>query len=129
MCIVIVCFPASDAISLEISLSVLIKLLFYMTENSRQKAKGDKKLYFTHYLYVLIIFFNTGLDKSAFSNLFFGNLVFRLSVFSVLSVCSVFRFHLDKLYKIPFNHCLYRSQGLFSHYKKQLVKTNTTYEN
>ena len=102
MCIVIVCFSASDvkSINLEISLSVLLKLLFYMTENSRQTAKGAKKLYFTHYLYVLIIFFNTGLDKSAFSNLFFGNLAFRLSVFSVLSVCSVFRFHLDKLYKI-----------------------------
>ena len=95
MCIVIISFSACDAINFEISLSFLIKLFFYMTKNLRQKVKGATKLYFTHYFYVLIILFNMSLHKSAFSNLSFGILVFRPSVFSVLSVYSVFQFHLD----------------------------------
>ena len=50
-----------------------------------------------HYLYVLIILFNTGLNKSKISIYSFGKLVFLLSAFSVRSV---FRFYLHKLYNI-----------------------------
>ena len=36
-------------------------------------VKGATKLYFTHYSYVVIILFSTGLYKSAFSTDSFGN--------------------------------------------------------
>ena len=40
-----------------------------------------RKLRFTHYLCVVIIFFNTALSKSVFSTYYIGELVFCLSVF------------------------------------------------
>ena len=40
--------------------------------------------------------------KSAFSTYSIGKLVFRLSVFSVFSVCPVFRFHLHRLMETCF---------------------------
>ena len=43
------------------------------------KLKGPTKLYSKHYLCVVIILFNTGLEKSAFSIDSFGKLVFCLS--------------------------------------------------
>ena len=43
--------------------------------------KGAAKLYFTHYLCVVIILFNTGLYKSVFSTYLFGKLI-------VLSFCA-----------------------------------------
>ena len=47
-------------------------------------VKGATKLYFTHYSCVVIILFNTGLYKSAFSISSFGKLVFCLSAPFVL---------------------------------------------
>ena len=52
--------------------------------------KGAGKLYFIYYLYVVIILFSTGLYKSAFATYSFGELGYRLSMFFVFSVCSVF---------------------------------------
>ena len=46
--------------------------------------KGATKSYFTHYSCVVIILFNTGLCRSAFSTIYFGKLVFRLSVLSAM---------------------------------------------
>ena len=87
--------------------------------------KGATKLYFTHYSCGVIILYNTGLEKSAFSPYSFGKLVFRLFVFSAYTV---FLFYLRKLYKIyiiiVFINVSY-SVILFSPYKKQFVKTNT----
>ena len=45
-----------------------------------------RQLRFTHYLCVVIIFFNTALSKSAFSTYYIGKLVFCLSVFYVFFV-------------------------------------------
>ena len=42
--------------------------------------------YFTHYSYVVIIMFNTGLCSSAFSTISSGKIVFRLSMLSVFFV-------------------------------------------
>ena len=52
ICIATVCFPACDVINFKISLFFLMRLSFRMTKNSRQRVKGAKKSYFTHYLYV-----------------------------------------------------------------------------
>ena len=45
--------------------------------------KGATKSYFTHYSFVVIVFFNTALCRSAFSTVSFRKLVFCLSVFSL----------------------------------------------
>ena len=69
--------------------------LFNLFTNLLAKLiKGATKLCFTRDPRVVIILFNTGLDKSAFPNHFFGKLALCLSVFSVFSAYSVFRFHL-----------------------------------
>ena len=44
MCIAMVCFPGCDAITYEISLIFLIKLLFYMTKKSRQGMKMKMRM-------------------------------------------------------------------------------------
>ena len=62
--------------------------------------KGALKLYFTHYLFVVIILLNTVLDRSAFSTNSFEKLVFRLSVIYIFSARSVFRFCLYIIYVI-----------------------------
>ena len=51
--------------------------------------KGATKFYFTHYLHMVIILFNTGLYKSAFSTFSFGKLAFCISVAPVFSVSSL----------------------------------------
>ena len=43
--------------------------------------KGSTKLYFIHYLHVVIVLFSTGLYKSVFSVYSFGKLTFCLSMF------------------------------------------------
>ena len=43
MCIAILCKPGCDVMSFEIKLIFLIKPLFYMTKNSRQKSKYLEK--------------------------------------------------------------------------------------
>ena len=60
------------------------------------------KLYFTHYLCVVIIFYSTALSKSAFSTYYFWKKVFRLFVFYVFSVCYEFsiRFLIYRIYGI-----------------------------
>ena len=58
--------------------------------------KGASKFYFAHYSCVVIIVFNTGLYKSAFSLYFSRKLVLRLCMFSVFSI----RSHLYRLYNI-----------------------------
>ena len=65
-----------------------------------QALKGATKLYFTHYSCVVIVLFNTSLDKSSFSTFSFEKLVLCIVEFSVFSSCSVFRFHLHKLHNI-----------------------------
>ena len=50
--------------------------------------KGDTKLYFTHYSCVVIILFNTGLCRSAFSTISFRKLVVYLSVLPVFFALS-----------------------------------------
>ena len=60
-------------------------------------VKGATKLYFTHYSCVVIILFNTGLYKSAFSISSFGKLVFCLSAPFVL--CLIW-YNLDKVCNI-----------------------------
>ena len=60
-------------------------------------VKGATKSYFTHYSCVVIILFNTGFRKSAFSTDFFGKLVFRVSSLSALYQI---RCNLYKLYNI-----------------------------
>ena len=63
--------------------------------------KGAMKLYFTDYLCVVIILFNTGLYKSAFFTESFGKLVLCLSALFVFSACSVSNLmYLQKLYNI-----------------------------
>ena len=37
ICILLLCFPGCDVVNFEINLTFLIKRLFYMTKNSRQK--------------------------------------------------------------------------------------------
>ena len=60
--------------------------------------KGTPKFYFTHYLCVVIILFNTGLCKSAFSTYSFGKLDFRLSVFSVIWIwCHLYIINFERL--------------------------------
>ena len=61
------------------------------------EIKGATKLYFTHYSCVVIILFNTGSYKSAFSTISFGKLVF---CFSALSALCRIRCILHKLYNI-----------------------------
>ena len=46
-------------------------------------------MYFTHYLFVVFILFNTGLRKSAFYTNSFEKLVFYHSELFVFSACSV----------------------------------------
>ena len=46
--------------------------------------KGATKSYFMHYSCVVIILLNTGLWRSAFSIIYFGKLVFCLSVLSAV---------------------------------------------
>ena len=46
--------------------------------------KGATKLYVTYHSCVVIIFYNTGLSKSAFSTYYFWKIIFRLSVIYVL---------------------------------------------
>ena len=86
--------------------------------------KGATKLYFTRYSWLVIILFNTGLDKSAFFTYSFGKLVFRLRAFSVFSASSVFRFHLNNIYITIVYISVRNSVILFSLNKKQSVKTN-----
>lgn len=72
-------------------------------------------------------YFNTGLDKYAFSTNDFRNLVFRLSAFLVFSAYSVFRFRRRKLYNISvfIVYVGFRySVILFSLHKKQYVITS-----
>ena len=52
------------------------------TKTSLQPFKGATKLYFIHYLHVVIILFSTGLCKSALSTYSFGKT--RFSSFCVL---------------------------------------------
>ena len=51
-----------------------------------------KKAYFTHYLCVVIILFNTGLYKFAGLLFLFGKLDFLLSVFSMVPSITYFEF-------------------------------------
>ena len=68
----------------------IVKLVANIIDShSENTIKGAKKLYFTHYSCVVIILFNTGLLKSAFSSDSFGKLVFSLFALFVFSVCSV----------------------------------------
>ena len=43
MCIIIVCFSGYDAINVKIILIFLIKPMFFLTKNSRQKSKYLEK--------------------------------------------------------------------------------------
>ena len=56
-----------------------------MSQMEKLPFKGATKSYFTHYSCVVIILFNTGLSRSAFSKIYFGKLVFY--VFSLNSKC------------------------------------------
>ena len=60
------------------------------------------KLYFTHYLCVVIILFDTGLCKTVFFIFSFEKAVSLLSVFPVFSACAVFLIRCDihRLYNI-----------------------------
>ena len=59
--------------------------------------KGAAKLHFTHYSYVVIILFNTGLYKSAFCTDSFEKLLVCISaLFTLFRI----RSNLDKLYNI-----------------------------
>ena len=69
--------------------SILEKKSDKAVKRSKSNAsfvKGATKSCFTYCSSVVIIFFNTGLWRSAFSTIFFGKRVFRLSVLSVLFV-------------------------------------------
>ena len=68
------------AFSLFHFMEKILKVLYFI--NSLFKAA--MKLYFMHYLCVVIILFNTGLYKSAFSPDTFGKLFFCLSVLFAL---------------------------------------------
>ena len=45
------------------------------------------KLYYMHYWYLVVIFYNMCLSKSAFSTYYFLKLLFRFYVFYAFSVC------------------------------------------
>ena len=69
--------------------SILEKKSDKAVKRSKSNAsfvKGATKSCFMYCSSVVIIFFNTGLWRSAFSTIFFGKRVFRLSVLSVLFV-------------------------------------------
>ena len=50
-------------------------------------VEGATKSCFTQYSCVVIVLFNTGFCRSAFSTISFGKLIFRLSVLSVFLFC------------------------------------------
>ena len=92
--------------------------------------KGALKLYFTHYLFVVIILLNTVLDRSAFSSNSFEKLVFRLPVISVFSARSVFRFYLHNIYVIIVYISVRNSPILFLLNEKELSQKQIShYEN
>ena len=68
------------AFSLFHFMEKILKVLYFINS----LFKGAMKLYFMHYLCVVIILFNTGLYKSAFSPDTFGKLFFCLSVLFAL---------------------------------------------
>ena len=72
-----------------------------LKEREKQLSVYLKELrnYILRIIRVWSFFFNTGLSWSAFSTYYFGTLVFRLSVFDVISVCSeiLIRSHTMKL--------------------------------
>ena len=57
---------------------------FWPKSQEQYFFKGATKLYFTYHSCVVIIFYNMGLSKSAFSTYFFWKIIFRLSVIYVL---------------------------------------------
>ena len=63
------------------------------------RLKGATKSYFTHYSFVVLILFNTGLSKSAFSTNSFRKLFF-LRFLSFLPVMCRIWCNLHKLYNI-----------------------------
>ena len=78
-------------------------------DKETEKLKGATKFYFTHYACVVIILFNMGLYKSAFSTDSFGKLAFCLSV-----LCQT-EFDITFINFITFalnNYCLYKYQVL-----------------
>ena len=91
--------------------------------------KGAMKSYFMHYSCVVIIVFNTGLCRPAFSTISFGKLVFHLSVLSVFfcsesnvasqdfSVCVVITWKVGSYSVIS-----------FSYYKNSPCKYQTIYK-
>ena len=62
---------------------------FFLNYSASKYFKGATKLYFAYYSCMVIIFYNTGVYKSAFFTYYYGKLVFRFSVFYVfMSVLS-----------------------------------------
>ena len=60
--------------------------------------KGATKSYFTHYSFVVIVFFNMALCRSAFFTVSFRKLVFRLSVLSLnqnIKICVIILCNFD----------------------------------
>ena len=72
--------------------------------------KAAQKVYFMHYSCRVIIWFDTGLYKSATSTYSFGKLVFCLSVLCFLSVLLWIRCHLYRLHSILCNHFSYSTK-------------------
>ena len=68
----------------------VIVFIFILSLKLCHMFKGATKLYFTHYLCVVIIFYNIGLYKSGFSPYYFEKLVYHLPMFYVFYVCSEF---------------------------------------
>ena len=68
----------------------VIVFIFILSLKLCHMFKGATKLYFTHYLCVVIIFYNTGLYESGFSPYYFQKLVYHLPMFYVLCLLWVF---------------------------------------
>ena len=64
----------------EISKNTFFTKDLWLTASDFIHLKGATKSYFTRYSCVVIILFNTGLSRFAFSTISFRKLVFRLSV-------------------------------------------------
>ena len=68
----------------------IVKILYTIAAKSLfllcTTLKGAAKSYSVYYLCVVIILFNTGFCRSAFSGILFGKLAFCLSTISVLFV-------------------------------------------
>ena len=103
---------------------VVIFALFFETfmpkiYNEEILLKGATKLYFTHYLCVLIIF--SGLSNSMFSTFYFGKLVSWFLVFNLFSVFH--EFFIQYHYNI-YICCLYKCHlviTIFYSYKNSVI--------